>query len=93
MSVRQRVLHALLSRGKEDLRREDPQVLASILIGHIASVVGAIPPEVWEAMRQRTETPCVEPGCNCQDVVKKAWPALEAIRADYREQITTRGLS
>ena len=93
MNGRQDMLRALLSLGKADLRREDPQALASVLIGHVASVAGAIPPDVWEAMRERTETPCTEPGCNCQALVAKVGPALEALRADYREQVTTRGLS
>lgn len=91
---RRRVLGALFGPGRpEDLEREDPFFVLEVLLAHVAGAAAKIPPQVWEEMQERVGLSCGAPGCDCQRLTEVAWPALAALRKDYREQITTRGMS
>lgn len=91
---RRRVLRALFGPGEgADLEHEDPFLVLEVLLAHVAGAAGKIPPRVWEEMKARVGLPCGEPACDCHRLTEEAWPVLEALRKDYREQITTRGMS
>lgn len=91
---RRRVIGALFGSGDpQDLEREDPFFVLEVLLAHVAGATAKIPPQVWEEMKERVGLPCGEPGCSCHRLTETAWPALAALRKDYREQITTRGMS
>lgn len=91
---RRRVLGVLFGTGEaKDLETEDPFFILEVLLARVAEAAAKIPPQVWEEMRARVGLSCGEPGCDCHKLTEAAWPAIEALRKDFREQVTTRGLS
>lgn len=54
-----------------------------VFIGTMASVVGNMPPVMWEEM-VATMVPCGKPGCECHILPGKAVEVLELLRQDFQ---------
>lgn len=71
---------------KSEILSLPPEEAQAMVAGFVASVLGQLPDEFWQLMLENSGTECGVPDCDCHKLGQLVFPALDALRTDYKEQ-------